>query len=229
VKRDVLHGDGIAWLQQAELGPEHAIVTSLPDLSELDLSFEQWRRWFIDVATLVCRSVDTAVFYQTDIKLDGAWIDKAHLVQYGADEAGSRCLWHKIVCRKAPGQTSFGRPAYGHWLAFSRSLRLQPGESTADVVPELGEMIWSRAMPMNAAVGTCTFLAKHTPCSIVVDPFCGRGTILAVANAHGMDAIGVERSKKRARKARNLVLQGQGAKCVPEIMPRSSHFSTGGN
>jgi tRNA G10 N-methylase Trm11 len=38
----------------------------------------------------------------------------------------------------------------------------------------------------------------------VVDPFCGLGTILAVANEHGLDAIGVELSSKRARKARRL-------------------------
>jgi tRNA G10 N-methylase Trm11 len=39
---------------------------------------------------------------------------------------------------------------------------------------------------------------------VVVDPFCGHGTILAVANEHGLDAVGVELSAKRARKARRL-------------------------
>eukprot|EP00959_Pyramimonas_sp_CCMP1952_P274612 5740663-Pyramimonas_sp.AAC.1 len=32
-----------------------------------------------------------------------------------------------------------------------------------------------------------------------MDPFCGHGTTLAVANKMGMDAIGVERSIKRCR------------------------------
>lgn len=213
-ERHVHHGDGLTWLRDHELGREHAVVTSLPDLSELPaLDLEAWRRWFVDAVTLIGSRIHpeaVAIFYQTDIKHEGRWIDKAHLVQQGADAAGLGCLWHKIVCRTAPGQTTFGRPAYGHWLAFSRELRLAPGASTPDVLPELGEMTWSRAMPMTAAVGSCVFLKGHAACRVVVDPFCGRGTILAVANDHGLDAIGVELSKKRARKARGLRLCSDG-------------------
>jgi tRNA G10 N-methylase Trm11 len=40
----------------------------------------------------------------------------------------------------------------------------------------------------------------------VVDPFCGVGTVLAVANETGLDAIGVELNRKRARKARTLTV-----------------------
>jgi len=208
--REVYQADGIEWLRQADLGSKHAVVTSLPDVSELPtLGFEGWRRWFIDVAALICGRVHedaVAIFYQTDIKRDGRWIDKGHLVQRGADDAGTHCLWHKVVCRTTPGGTTFGRPAYGHWLAFSRNLRFSPASSTADVLPQLGEMTWSRAMPMTAAVGSSIFLRDHTACSVVIDPFCGRGTMLAVANNHGFDAIGIELSKKRVRKARSLSL-----------------------
>lgn len=211
-RREVHHGDGIAWLREHELGREHAVVTSLPDLSELPaLDLDAWRRWFVETVTLIgtCLHPDAvAIFYQTSIKRDGRWIDKAYLVQQGAEAAGLSCLWHKIVCRKAPGKTTFGRPAYGHWLAFSARLELEPGASTPDVLADLGHMTWSRAMPMTAAGGSCVFLKTHTPCRTVVDPFCGRGTILAVANEHGLDAIGVELSKKRARKARGLALPG---------------------
>lgn len=35
----------------------------------------------------------------------------------------------------------------------------------------------------------------------VVDPFCGEGTVLAVANQMGLDSLGVERSYKRCKKA----------------------------
>jgi hypothetical protein len=180
-------------------------------VSELpELGFDGWRSWFVDTASLVCAAVHpeaVAIFYQTDIKRDGRWIDKGHLIQCAADDAGAHCLWHKIVCRKKPGTTTFGRPAYGHWLAVSRALRLSPATSTPDVLPELGEMTWSRAMPMEAAIGSCVFLKEHTNCSVVVDPFCGRGTMLAAANSYGFDAIGVELSKKRAKKARNLVVE----------------------
>jgi tRNA G10 N-methylase Trm11 len=38
----------------------------------------------------------------------------------------------------------------------------------------------------------------------IVDPFCGMGSVLAVANAHGLAAIGVEKSRRRAARARKL-------------------------
>ena len=37
--------------------------------------------------------------------------------------------------------------------------------------------------------------------AVVIDPFCGQGTALVVANEMGMDAIGVEQSRERCRTA----------------------------
>jgi hypothetical protein len=213
--RTVHHGDGVTWLRQQQLAPTDAIVTSLPDGSELpQLRHDAWRQWFVQTATLVCASVHDAavcIFYQTDIKRDGRWVDKAHLVHLAAEAAGAACMWHKIVCRVPPGTTTFGRPAYGHFMAFSRGLRLDRGRSTPDVLAELGAMTWSRAMPMTACVAACRFLLDATTCRVIVDPFCGHGTILAVANAHGLGAVGVEASAKRVRKARALTLSIDGA------------------
>ena len=45
-----------------------------------------------------------------------------------------------------------------------------------------------------------------TPTRTVVDPFCGWGTVLAVANAVGLDAVGVDCSARMCRKARALHL-----------------------
>jgi hypothetical protein len=208
--RTVHHGDGVAWLEGATLPADHAIVTSLPDLSEVPkLGHDGWRRWFVDTAALACRRVAdeaVAIFFQTDVKREGVWIDKGFLVQLGAEAAGSQLLWHKIVCRAPAGTITFGRPAYAHLLCFSRGLRLAPAQSSADVVPRLGEMPWPRAMGTEACEATCRFLLAHTACRTVVDPFCGLGTMLASANAHGMDAIGVELSAKRAERARALEL-----------------------
>ena len=84
--RVVHQGDGVAWLEQAALGPEHAVVTSLPDVSEVPLDFDAWRAWFVGVARLACERThpeSVAVFFQTDIKHEGRWVDKAYLVQRG--------------------------------------------------------------------------------------------------------------------------------------------------
>lgn len=212
--RTVHHGDGIAFLTDRPLPADHGVVTSLPDHSELPgLGVDGWRRWFVDTAALACRAVaDDAVviFFQTDVKHDGRWIDKGHLVHSGADAAGSHLLWHKVACRVPPGTITFGRPAYAHLLCFSRGLRLPPGRSTADVLPRLGEMPWSRAMGADVCRAVARFLAEHTATRTVVDPFCGAGTMLAAANAAGLDAVGVELSRRRAAQARKLTL-GPGA------------------
>jgi hypothetical protein len=210
--RRIVHcEDGVAWLRAARLAPDHALVTSLPDTSELpELGFEGWRDWFVEVAELACRAVDgssVAIFYQTDVKRDGRWVDKAFLVQLAAERAGSHLLWHRIVPRVPPGTTTFGRPAYAHLLCVSRELRLEPARSAPDVLPRLGEMTWPRAMGREACEHVARFLVEHTRCRTVVDPFCGLGTMLAVANRLGLDAVGVERSPKRAARARALELR----------------------
>ena len=205
--RTVHHADGLAFLARGELPADHAIITSLPDHSELPaLGVDGWRTWFVDTAAAVCRAVAgdaVAIFYQTDVKHDGRWIDKGHLVMCGADAAGSHALWHKVVCRVAPGTITFGRPAYAHVICTSRERRLLPGDSTADVLPELGAMSWSRAMGAAACDATVRFAAK-LGARTIVDPFCGHGSVLAAANAQGLDAIGVELSRRRAAKARRL-------------------------
>lgn len=205
--RVVHQGDGIAYLREAALGPEVAIVTSLPDASELPaLGDEGWRAWFSDVAELACAKVhprSVAIFFQTDVKRGGRWIDKAYLVQRGAERAGAALLWHKIVCRAPAGTVTYGRPAYAHLLCFSRELLLEPARSSADVIERLGEMPWARAMGVEACEAVARFLTKHTACTTVLDPFCGLGTMLGVANLHGLDAIGVELSPKRAARARD--------------------------
>jgi len=209
--RDVIHGDGLAFLARGRLPPEHAIVTSLPDASELPrLDEPGWRTWFVDAAAAVCGAVadeGVAVFFQTDVKRDGHWVDKAFLVQLGAERAGTALLFHKIVCRAPAGITTRGRPAYAHLLCFSKTLRLDPARSTPDVLPSIGEMTWPKAMGLAACDAVCRFLVEQTSCRTVVDPFCGPGTMLAMANAWELDAIGVEIAAKRAEKARTLTVQ----------------------
>ena len=79
----------IARRQSVEPGlpADHAVVTSLPDCSELSLPFERWQSWFTQTAALVCRATPpeaVSIFFQTDIKREGQWVDKSFLVQLGA-------------------------------------------------------------------------------------------------------------------------------------------------
>ena len=67
-------------------------------------------------------------------------------------------------------------------------------------------MTWARAMGVEACAATCRFLQEEKGFRTVVDPFCGVGTMLAVANAFGFDSVGVELSAKRAAQARALAI-----------------------
>lgn len=185
------------------------MVTSLPDVSEVPLPLDAWKGWFVEAAALIVSKVPpdgVAIFFQTDIKRDGVWVDKGYLVQKAIEQQGAGLLWHKVVCRAPAGKVTFGRPAYAHLLCCAPALRLTPGESTADVLPDAGEMTWARAIGLNACEAACQFILKRTTTRTVVDPFCGVGTVLAVANRLGLDAIGVELNRKRAEKARQLAL-----------------------
>ena len=65
-----------------------AVFTSLPDAVELPRSARPgWEAWFVGAAAAVLRATPddgAAVFFQTDVKRDGRWIDKAFLVQLAA-------------------------------------------------------------------------------------------------------------------------------------------------
>lgn len=197
------------WLDAAGVVEGASFVTSLPDVSELaPMTLDAWRSWFVGTARRVleaCPPDGAAFFYQTDIIHDGLWIDKGHLVSLAADEARVTLLSHRVVCRKPVGHQHFGRPAFSHLLCFSRGVRPRP-MARIDVLPGTGQMTWSRAMGVAACVDAIRFIRTQTSSRVVVDPFCGHGTVLAVANALGLDAIGVELSRRRASKARTLQL-----------------------
>lgn len=190
--------------------PSDAVITSLPDVSELPElgpGLDGWKRWFVDAAAHVMRWTAPgmpAVFFQSDVRHHGEWVDKGYLVQQAAEKLGAKLVFHRIVCRKPPGTLSQGRAMYSHLVAFTRGDVLVPKKPSADVLPDGGEKPWSRAMGALACEAACRFLLDETSARRVVDPFCGRGTVLAVANALGLDALGVELSAKRCRFARNL-------------------------
>lgn len=208
--RTVHCADALEWLSAQPPLAGCSLITSLPDAVELpQLAREAWPAWFTSTARLCLSRTPpdgVTIFYQSDVKRQGLWIDKAYLVQRAAEEEGASLLFHKIVCRKPAGTVTHGRAAYGHLLCFSKTLRVDLARSTADVLPDAGHMTWVRAIGLEACKAACRFVLEETQTRTVVDPFCGVGTILAVANQLGLDAVGVELNQKRARKARSLQL-----------------------
>lgn len=92
--------DAIEWLNNQPVLQGCSFITSLPDITELQghlqqLSLAQYKAWVISTAQLVlnrCPNDGVAIFFQTDIKVEGSWLNKAYLIQRAAEETGHALL-----------------------------------------------------------------------------------------------------------------------------------------
>ncbi|MEO6005835.1 MAG: DNA methyltransferase [Opitutus sp.] len=208
--REVHCAEAIAWMRERGCIAGACAVTSLPDVSEVGLALPVWRSWFLDAVGRVVDAVppaSVAIFFQSDIKRDGGWIDKGAMVIRAAEDAGARVLFHKIVCRRSPGLLTLGRPGYTHLIAVSRAMICPDVLPIPDVIVDAGRLTWVRAMGVKAAAHAVRFARDHAQATTIFDPFCGVGTVLAVANALGLNALGVEKAKKRAGEAQRLAIR----------------------
>lgn len=208
--REIICGDAIEFLRRHELQEKTCLIGSLPDISEFPhFSLQEWSQWFEDTAHLILDRThpqSVTLFFQSDIKLDGRWVDKSFLIQKAAERSDSHLLWHKIICRSPAGIATFGRPAYSHLLCFSKEKRLDPAKSLPDVLPMMGEKTWARGMGTEAMKFIVQFLKRETDTEHVINPFCGEGGLLSVCEEAGFRVTGIERSPKRAQKAREMKL-----------------------
>lgn len=209
-QRTVHCTDAIEWLKAQSTLDGCSLLASMPDISEFPgYTLSQWKEWFTSTAELILSKSDpmgVTIFYQSDIKVDGHWVDKGYLCQKAAEALGHELLWHKIVCRSPAGTTTYGRPSYSHMLCFSQALAADVSKSTADVIADIGDKTWQRGMGLEACLIAAKFIANETKTRTLVNPFCGEGSMLAAANFVGLDAVGLERSPKRAEKAKILTL-----------------------
>ncbi len=214
MKRAVFCKDAIKWLKSYSPIEKASFLGSLPDFSEFPrLSLLQWKEWFSHTSGLILNATDpegVTIFFQSDIKYHGLWVDKSFLIQQEAERLGHRLIFHKIFCRTPPGSITFGRPSYSHMICFSRTLVPDLSRSTADVIPDLGSKTWVRGMGLHASLMASQFVLKETSTRLLINPFCGEGSVLAAANYVGLDAIGIEKSRRRADKAMKLEVSHDG-------------------
>jgi hypothetical protein len=201
------------------------MVTSLPDLSELRTTETHWRAWFTEAVQAVVNATPSdsvAIFFQSDVRHEGRWIDKGALVVAAGAAVAAHVVFHRIVCRFAPGRSIRGRPAFTHVIALSRSLTARAGDGIPDVITDPGRAVWTRAMGIKAAAHAVRFARDEAGAQVIIDPFCGAGTVLAVANALGLRAEGVDLSPGCCRRAEALSVDPSEVILTPTPLSRSS-------
>ena len=215
--------------------PENScVVTSLPDWSEVkkgqNMSLKTYVAWFrraLELLFRACKEETIVVFLQTDICSSGLWLDKASMICQEADKAGASLLWHKISFDPdAVGVPRRGSSAdYSHLLCFlvkplaavdprwedtchdDGRAALSSKCTIPDLIPR-GRKIYAQGMGTGAVEAVLGWICKVQPTTgLIIDPFCGRGTVLAIANQHGLSALGVDVDAACTRAAERLDIQ----------------------
>lgn len=208
MSRTIIVADALKWLQTKTSGSLPNVVTGLCDLDETDMTLEQYLVFFEKVAHLIFEKLHSkgyAIFIQTDRKYEGRTIDKSHMLTSIADSMGCRLVWHKIVLHREVDHTDLHRPTYAHMLCYSYDGK--PGSAFPDVLP-VGRKLYKNGTPMNAAYAALEYIQRTNKVNhAIVDPFVGQGTIPAIANQLGMDAIGVDIDPQQADKAKTFTIR----------------------
>lgn len=199
--RSVICGDAVEWcVKHPEYGP---VVTSPPDANELGVDISEWSPWF-DEALLACLVVTgekfPAVFYVTDRRHTGQIFSKADAVLAAAGSAGYHVLWHKIALRRDPGKLDLYRPTYSHMIAVGPP-GTRGGKATPDVF-DRGHVLYPNGMGWRAATMAVEYVSAYAKGVPVVNPYCGRGTVLAAAQAAGLRAVGIDNDPDQCELAR---------------------------
>jgi len=202
-ERHVYCKDSLKWLPKN--GNNKCIITSIPEMEELDLNLKDYEVFFRSAAIACLQSIKHdgyCIFLQTDRKYHG-WLDKGFWITDEAFKLGFHMVWKKIVLNRDIGKADLFRPTYSVMLCYTKDGLV--GKLFPDVIMS-GDKTYTHAFGVNA-VSLCVEYVKSRGIKTVVDPFCGSGTTLAVANKFGLNAIGVDIAKEYCEMARKLKIE----------------------
>jgi len=198
--------DAIKWLAKQGDHSLPNVVVGIPDLEETKFSQSRYITFLRRALFLIFQKVQKkgyCIFMNTDRKYQKTWIDKSYIIQQIAHELLIPLRWHKIILLRPVGSTHIQRPTYQHYLCFS--YLGGPGEATPDVML-CGKKSYKNAACPNGTAHAIGFIKRYSPYKGVVDPFVGRGSILAEAKKQGIKmGIGVDISSSQCRVTRKLL------------------------
>jgi len=180
--------DAIEWLEGKTLD---AIITSIPDMSEVNLSEDEYIPFLRKCASSCFKTITEKgyiIFIQTDRKCRGL-IDKSYYItDEGIRNDNFRMIYHKIALIRPPDSNDKYRPTYIHILCYSK--KGTPGRSTSDVYSR-GDVSYKNGSGIEA-VRRCVEYIQSKGIDTICDPFCGQGTTLLMAQDMGLNGIGID-------------------------------------
>ena len=203
--REIIVDDSMNYLEKVNSLAN--VITGLPDLDETDMTMSQYAKFFNDIVSKIFEKLNRlgyAIFIQTDRKYQGSWLDKSYMLSNIALSFGCKMVWHKIVLQREVGRINLHRPGYSHMVCYTYDGK--PGVAFADVVP-VSTKLYKNGTPIGAANAAVNFIKQNNKGdTTIVDPFVGKGTIVAIANNYGLNAIGIDIDPKQAALAQTAII-----------------------
>ena len=185
----------------------HHVFTSVPDISETEYkNLRDYTEFFEKMVARClekCKDEGYVIFYQTDSKVNGYWLNKAFMIYDVARISEVKLIFHKIVLRKEVGKTDRSSPTYSHLLCFSRKSKHGSKKHTFPDVLPVSKSINRHSTPEVVCNSVMNFIEANQPDDIpkhkhiIFDPFCGEGAILCEAKKRGYSIFGMEIDKDK--------------------------------
>lgn len=209
MSRKIIVANSLDWLSTQKDGSIPNVITGICDLDEIEHLAERGMNEYIEffnkIGALIFQKLNPAgyaIFIQTDRKYQREWIDKSYMLTDLAYKHGYKMVWHKIVLHRDVDKTDLHRPCYAHMLCYTKTGT--SGAATPDVIP-VSDRLYKNGTPIEAAVRAVEFVKRYTKAGpFVLDPFVGQGTIPAIANAFGLNAVGIDIDAAQAAKAEKM-------------------------
>jgi len=188
--REVFCMDAIDWLNTNK--NNECIITSIPSRGEVKIrnvkEYETFFRLAVKKIFEATKDDGYVIFLQTDEKHNGL-IDKCYLIADEAVKAGYNTIWKTIALTRSIGIVNSVRQTYSNLICYSKKNKV--GKKTIPNTIYAGEIRHPSGFGLDA-VRLCVDYVKSRGITKIIDPFCGSGSTLLIANEKGLDSVGVD-------------------------------------